>query len=51
MEIRKLKSELNDAKAWAEEKEGAALHWKLKYDDQCIELKDLQDKLELDMKG
>ena len=49
--IRKLKRELNDAQALAEEKEGAAQHWKLKYEDKCREMKDQEEKFRLDLRG
>lgn len=50
-EIRKVRSSLNETQALAQEKEGAALHWKLKFEDKIRENADLVEKYVLDLKG
>ncbi|KAF6023465.1 hypothetical protein EB796_018221 [Bugula neritina] len=49
-ELRVVRKESIESKAVAEEKEGAALHWKLKCEDRNRELHDLQEKLMLELK-
>lgn len=46
-----LQRELNEALALAKEKEGAAIHWKLQYENKGRELKDEKENYLMNIKG
>lgn len=50
-EITRLKQDLNNKAALAEEREGSAVYWRLKFEDLYREMKDMKEKHESEING
>ena len=50
-ELIRLRRELTESLITTQEKEGSAIHWKLQFENKSRELKDLEEKHQMTLKG